>query len=128
MKILIADDSIEIRKRVREIIEDLPVAVELFEASNGQEAIETNRTNKPGIIILDIQMPQGNGLDVLKFIRLENNLFPKIVMLTNYEEPQYKERCIQLGADEYLVKSLEFEKLNEVLLKLVEQTKILSTQ
>lgn len=84
------------------------------EADNVQQAIEHIRQQGPDVVILDIRMPGGNGIDVLREIE-KNDQAPVVIMLTNYPYPQYKRKCMDAGADFFFDKSREFEKVVEVL-------------
>jgi len=79
-----------------------------------QQAIEHIRQQGPDVVILDIKMPGGNGIDVLNEIE-KNDQVPVVIMLTNYPYPQYKKKCMDAGADFFFDKSREFEKVIEVL-------------
>jgi len=75
---------------------------------------------KPDIAILDICMPGGTGMDILKRIRKDGN-HTKVIIYTHYPYPQYQKRCMQLGADYFFDKYTEFEKLFQVVKDLVRQ-------
>jgi DNA-binding response OmpR family regulator len=64
-------------------------------------------------VILDIRMPGGSGMDVLQAIKREKQA-PMVIMLTNYPYPQYRKKCLGLGADYFFDKSTEFEKVTEL--------------
>ena len=74
------------------------------EAANGREAIQQFRTHRPDVTLMDLQMPEMNGLDALLAIRTE---FPdaKIIMLTTYEGDVHILRALKGGAQGYLLKS-----------------------
>lgn len=114
MKVFIADDSSEVRERIRMLLSELEKIEMIGEAENVQEAIESIRHLGPDVVILDIRMPGGSGIDVLKEIVKEDRV-PIIIMLTNYPHPQYKKKCMDAGADFFFDKSREFEKVVEVL-------------
>jgi DNA-binding NarL/FixJ family response regulator len=114
MKVLIADDSAEIRERLNNIISNIQKVDLIEQAGNVQDAIQTIQEFQPDIIILDIQMPGGNGIDVLSTIAKKNH-FPVVIMLTNYPFPQYRDQCLEFGADFFFDKSDEFEKVTEIL-------------
>jgi DNA-binding NarL/FixJ family response regulator len=80
---------------------------------------------KPDALILDLHMPGGSGLDVLRAIRAEQpDLF--VLICTNYPYPEYREECLTAGANLFLDKSAEFERIPSILRKLVQRdTKIL---
>ena len=75
---------------------------------------------KLDVVILDIRMPGGNGLDVLRRVKLEHNA-PNVIVLTNYSLQEYKEAAMKLGADYFFDKSTEFEKVRMVLNELVQK-------
>src|SRR4030065_1978954 len=120
MKVFIADDSSEIRKRIIAMLSDLAERIErIGEAENVQDAINSIHEFDPDVVILDIKMPGGSGIDVLKKIRKINEV-PVIIILTNYPYSQYRKKCMEAGADFFFDKSTEFEKIPEVLKELME--------
>lgn len=114
MKVLIADDSGEVRERIKMLLSEVEMIEVIGEADNVQQAIEHIRQQGPDVVILDIRMPGGNGIDVLREIE-KNDQAPVVIMLTNYPYPQYKRKCMDAGADFFFDKSREFEKVVEVL-------------
>ena len=64
-------------------------------------------------MVLDIQMPRGTGLDVLKNIKHDGGR-PIVVVFTNFPYPQYRKRALEFGADYFFDKTTEFEKLREL--------------
>jgi DNA-binding NarL/FixJ family response regulator len=114
MNILIADDSTEIRKRIIDMLSEWTDITVVGQAENVSEAIERIHELKPDIIILDISMPGGSGIDVLEKIE-RNDKIPVVIILTNYPFPQYQKRCLDAGADFFFDKSNEFERVIEVL-------------
>jgi two-component system response regulator DevR len=67
----------------------------------------------PDVVILDIRMPGGSGIDVLKTIKKKNEV-PVIIMLTNYPHSQYRDKCMQNGADFFFDKSIDFKEIVKV--------------
>jgi DNA-binding NarL/FixJ family response regulator len=88
------------------------------EAETAFEAIQSIRRLRPAVVILDISMPGGSGIQVLETIRKEKPV-PLIIMLTNFTHEPYRQRCFKLGADYFFDKSNEFEKVRDVLESLV---------
>ena len=83
-----------------------------------------SRKMKPDALILDLQMPGGSGLDVLRAIRVEHPHL-HVLICTNYPYPQYREECMTAGANFFLDKSAEFEKIPAILRELIQnETKI----
>ncbi len=113
MKVFIADDSIEIRKRIIAMLSDVERIDMIGQAENVQDAISSIHELNPDVVILDIRMPGGSGMDVLKTIEKRNRM-PVVIMLTNYPHSQYRNKCLDAGADYFFDKSREFEKVIEV--------------
>jgi DNA-binding NarL/FixJ family response regulator len=118
MKVFIADDSAVFRERMIEILSELPEIEIIGQAQDGIEATNLIEKLTPDVVILDIRMPRGNGMDVLQNIK-KNNPALIVIMLTNYPYPQYRKKCMNAGADYFFDKSAEFEKVTEVLKKLI---------
>jgi DNA-binding NarL/FixJ family response regulator len=121
MRVLIVDDSEAVRERIKMLISELTMVEMIGEAENARQAIEHIRQQAPDVVILDIRMPGGNGIDVLREIDKKDRL-PVIIMLTNYPYPQYRRKCMDAGADFFFDKSREFEKVVEVLSGCMQQT------
>ncbi len=102
-KILIADDSVYIRRSVTQTLNHEGYAV--LEAVDGVQALEQLAKESPDLLLLDIEMPNLNGYDVLTIIR-RNRRFPglKIVLLTSRSSEKHKRRGGELGAHAYLTK------------------------
>jgi len=112
--VFIADDSSEIRKRIIAMLSDLEERIEMIrEAENVQDAINSIHEFGPDVVILDIRMPGGSGIDVLKKIRKINEV-PVIIILTNYPHSQYRKKCMEAGADFFFDKSGDFEEIVKV--------------
>ncbi len=120
MNIVLIDDSLLVRERIANIISELPGVKVIGEAGNSLEAIEVVRKTKPDVVILDIKMPGESGVQVLRKLKNEFEEL-KIIMLTNYPYSQYKAECFKYGADYFLSKSDEFEKLPNVLIEIGKQ-------
>lgn len=115
MNVVLVDDSQIVRERVADIISGFPKARIVGEAGNFTDAVQIIDETKPDVVILDIKLPGENGVELLQKLRKD---FPaqKIIMLTNYPYLQYKLECFKYGADYFLSKSDEFDKLPEILL------------
>jgi DNA-binding NarL/FixJ family response regulator len=83
-------------------------------AGNVLDAIQGIRGAKPDVVILDIRMPGGSGIDVLESLKNDKPL-PIVIMLSNYSDRPYRRRCLQSGARFFFDKSAEFHKVVEVL-------------
>jgi DNA-binding NarL/FixJ family response regulator len=103
MMFFIADDSGPVRERLIDLLSEVEGAEVIGQAANAGDAVEGVRRLKPHVLILDIQMPGGSGIDVLKEIKQES-LAPVVLMLTNHASPQYRKKCLEWGADFFLDK------------------------
>jgi len=121
MKVLVADDSELFRKHLVSDISTIHGVEIVGQAENGIVASELIGTLKPDVVILDIRMPGGNGIDVLQSIEKHSGI-PVVIMLTNYPYPQYRKKCIESGADFFFDKSAEFEKVFETLQHLIQSS------
>ena len=113
MKVFIADDSKVLRERLTEMLSDVPGLEIVGCAQDVSEALSHIKKLNPDVVILDIRMPGGSGMDVLQDIKREHHA-PTVIMLTNYPYPQYRKKCLGLGADYFFDKSTEFEKMTEL--------------
>lgn len=118
MRVFIADDSVLLRERLKVMLSELNEVEVIGEAEDGHQALKGIHELSPDVVILDIRMPDGNGINVLQNIkRMERD--PVVIMFTNYPYPQYRKKCVELGADYFFEKSKEFEKVTETLKQLI---------
>ncbi len=113
LRLLIIDDSKLINEKLRELLSEIKNLEIVDEALNGFEGVEKYWKYKPDIVILDIKMPKLNGIEVLQNIRRINSPV-KIIVLTNYDNQYFKEACLGEGADYFLDKSTDFEKVYNI--------------
>jgi len=118
MKVFLVDDSAIVRERLVTMLSEVQGVEIAGEAENLHDAIKGFEKLKPDVVILDIRMPGGNGIDVLENIK-EKRPATKVIMLTNYPYPQYRKKCMDSGADFFFDKSTEFRKVVEVLNHLI---------
>jgi DNA-binding NarL/FixJ family response regulator len=103
-KILIADDHAMVRDGVKNLVKQNKDYVVVGEASNGKEALDQYETLKPDLLILDISMPDMNGMDVSKEI-LSKDPAANILILSMYDDDDYISRCLEFGVKGYVVKN-----------------------
>ncbi len=113
MRILIADDHALFRDSLRSLLESHDVEI-VGEASNGQEAIDLSWKNKPDVVLMDLMMPEMDGLEATKRIAAE---LPevKVVILTASDDDSDLFEAIKSGAKGYLLKDLESKQFFELL-------------
>jgi len=104
IRVLAVDDHPIVREGIAALIAIQPDMILVGEASDGREAIQQFRTHRPDVTVMDLQMPEMNGLDALSAIR---NEFPdaKVIMLTTYKSDTQIVRALKAGAQGYLLKN-----------------------
>ena len=114
IKVLIADDAPEILARLTDVVLEVDGVELVGAAGDGDEAWRLIEALKPDSVILDLQMPGLNGLELLKLIR---GLLPAtlVIILTAYDSLQFRERCEEYGANYFLSKHSEFDRIPEIL-------------
>jgi DNA-binding NarL/FixJ family response regulator len=118
IKLLIADDSSLLRGYLTDTVHRFEEIRIVGQAEDVPQVVESVAKLKPDVVILDIQMPGGSGIDVLETIK-KNNPSPIVIMFTNYPYPQYRKKCLAAGADFFFDKSLEFDALADTLKNLI---------
>jgi DNA-binding NarL/FixJ family response regulator len=114
IKIMTVDDHPILRQGIAALIADEPDMTLVAEATNGREAIQQFRAHHPDVTLMDLQMPEMNGIDAMLAIRGE---FPdaRIIVLTTYTGDVQARRALQAGARAYLLKtSLHKELLDTI--------------
>lgn len=117
LKVLIVDDSDLVRERLTALILELEAIELVGQAADAQEALEAIPRLRPDVVILDIRMPGGNGIQVLEAIK-RNGAGSVVIMLTAFPYPQYRKKCLEAGAEYFFDKATEFERVGEVLQQL----------
>ena len=114
IRILTVDDHPVLRRGIAAILEREPEMVLVAEATNGSEGIALFRTHRPDITLMDLQMPEMNGIDTILAIREE---FPnaRIIVLTTYSGGAQAVRAFKAGASGYLLKSMVRKELVETI-------------
>ena len=117
--ILVVDDFEDSRTMLRRMLE--PKDYRIVEAANGQEAIEVAQRERPDLILMDLNLPELDGLMATRQIRecKEACQDAKIVAITAYDAYGMKEAALEAGCDEYLSKPLDLDDVNRVLNRLL---------
>ena len=106
IRVVIADDHALLRQGIRNVLELEPELTVLGEAADGEEAVRQVEELKPDVLLLDVNMPKGNGLEVTR--RLKEAGSPvKIVVLTIHDDQNYVVELVKAGAAGYLLKDVE---------------------
>ena len=114
IKVLIADDHQLIRQGIMQLIElDEKISV-IGEAKDGVECLGLLKKTKPDVLLLDINMPNKSGLEVLKSVKDKKKKL-KILILTIHDETEYLLNAVEAGADGYILKESGFDELREAI-------------
>lgn len=116
-KVLIADDSMFMRKSLRAILEKAGIT-NIIEAENGQNAVELFKQNQPDVSILDITMPKMDGISALKVMKKDNK-DAKIIMCSAMAQKSFVQEAMNIGAADFITKPFEPLKIVEVIKKLL---------
>ena len=127
IKVLLADDHSIVREGLRRIVEESGDMEVVAEASDGKEAIHKIRKNRPDVAVIDISMPEIDGLEVLQQLQPEYPELP-ILILTMHEEQQYAVRAIEAGAKGYITKKSAPEQLVKAIRKVYAGSRYLSEE
>lgn len=118
IKVMLADDHSMIREGLKQLLELEGEFEVVEEASDGGDCIEKLQIIKPDILLLDINMPVMNGLEVLQKIRdVKSEL--KILLLTVHNEVEYLLKAVDIGANGYLLKDSESSELKKAIISVV---------
>lgn len=120
LKLLVADDEDIIRKGIAKYIILHTERFIVYEAKNGQEAIDLLVKYQPDIMLLDVQMPLKDGIEVMQAAK-NAGLDPVIIILSGYDEFKYAQQAIRYGAKEYLLKPLRASDILECLDKMADK-------
>ena len=114
VKIMIADDHSMVREGLKSLLElDGDIQV-IEEAVDGEDCLEKLKTCKPDVLLLDINMPKKNGLEVLQCIN-KSNLKVKVLVLTVHNEVEYLIKAVDIGVDGYIIKDSESAELKKAI-------------
>jgi two-component system, chemotaxis family, chemotaxis protein CheY len=114
--VLVVDDSAFMRNMLKNIISQTGATI-VGEGADGQEAINKANELKPQIIFLDIMMPNINGLEALKQIKLENPNI-KVVMCTSAGQDKIIAEAVEAGASEFVKKPFKPDEISQIISKL----------
>lgn len=121
MKVFITDDSSIVVERLADLLGQIRGLELVGHAGDVPQAAQLIQKLNPDVIILDLQLPNGSGLDVLKVVK-RNSHQTCVIVFTNFPYPQYRKRCLDAGANFFLDKSSDFDKIPAILGQLIEQS------
>jgi len=110
IRILIADDHSIVRQGLRALFQSVPEFSIIGEAANGEELVDLAASLQPDVAIVDISMPELNGIEATRILK-ENNSGARILILTIHDEEEYVSQMIRAGADGYVLKDTDKDEL-----------------
>ena len=114
IRVMLADDHILMREGIKQLLEfDGSIEV-IEEANDGEECLKKLQDANPQVLLLDINMPKMNGIDVLEEIK-KQNLDVKVLILTVHDEVEYLLKAVDIGVDGYILKESESVELKKAI-------------
>lgn len=113
MRVMIVDDAVFMRLTLKQIVESEGFVV-VAEASNGEEAVKLYKTEKPDLVLMDITMPDMDGIEALKQIHEYDN-DAEVIMISALGQQSKIVQAIESGARNFIVKPFEEKKIRDVL-------------
>ncbi len=117
LRVMIADDERPARLFLKSILQNFDDVEIVGEAENGIEAIEIIKATKPDLALLDLQMPEATGLEVVKLLR--KNQLPLVAFVTAYDE--FAVKAFDINAIDYLLKPIEHSRLRQTIQRAIER-------
>lgn len=118
VKIIIADDHSMVREGLKQLLElDGDIRV-IGESGDGEDCLKILKSMTPQILLLDIDMPKMNGLEVLKKIKKEK-MDVKVIILTVHNEIEYLLKAVEIGIDGYILKDSDSAELREAIFTVI---------
>lgn len=114
INVLIADDHTIVREGVKCILENTSDVEVIAEASDGYECLNAINKTNPNVVLLDISMPNLDGLKVLQIMR-EQKMNAKVLIMTAKEEPEYLLKAVDMGCDGYILKKSDSVSLRKAI-------------
>jgi DNA-binding NarL/FixJ family response regulator len=113
MMVYLVEDAPVIRERLRDMIMELDHNTEVYEATTALEAIAGIVEKQPELVVLDLKLEQGNGLDVLRVVK-EKRPASRVVVFTNQASQPYRKKCMAMGATDFFDKTHDFAKVRDI--------------
>ena len=115
IKVLIAVDQALVRGGFRMILDAQSDIEVCAEAGDGREALEAAEATKPDVVLMDIRMPNVDGIDATKHLLARPGRAPRVLMLTTFDLDEYVYESLQAGASGFLLKNAPAEQLVEAI-------------
>jgi DNA-binding NarL/FixJ family response regulator len=114
LRLLVVEDSKRVADRLVELLDQIPRVETIGSVESERDAIASMRRSDPDVVILDLHLKQGTGFGVLRSLPTNGDR-PTVVVLTNFDLPEYRAQAHALGVTYFLDKANEFERIPEIL-------------
>ena len=110
IRVVLADDHGVVRRGIRDFLTESGDIIVIAEAETGAQAFDYVIQHRPDVAVLDIQMPDGSGIEITRRLRSEG-LILGVLILTAFDDPPYVKAAVEAGANGYLLKSADADEL-----------------
>jgi len=114
IRVFLVEDSKVIRERLLSLLQGLPGVDIVGDSDTAADAIRGITDLAPDVVVLDIKLKNGSGMGVLRTIK-QRPAQVTMIILTNYATDEYRKKCLEAGADHFLDKTNEFERLAPII-------------
>lgn len=114
MNVFVIEDALQVRKRLVALLRTVPGVVVVGEADDVTGGVNGVLASRADTVLLDLQLADGSGLDVLNALRL-HKAHPRVIVLSNFTSTQHRQASLAAGADVFLDKSQEFMRVPDIL-------------
>jgi DNA-binding NarL/FixJ family response regulator len=118
VRVLLVEDSTSVAERVRETISGIAGVTIVDTLDREETAVDKVSRGGIDVVILDLHLNRGSGFGILRSLAKHKRGRPVVVIFTNYDLPEYRRQAIALGADHYLDKGRDFERIPDLLTSL----------
>lgn len=115
LRVLLVEDSPVVAERLRESLREVPGIAVTDTVDRESAAVDKLSHGGIDVVILDLHLNRGTGFGVLRALQQHSHHRPTAIILTNYDLPEYRRQALALGADHFLDKARDFERLPELL-------------
>lgn len=118
MMVYLVEDSPVIRERLRDMVMELDHNTAVLEAASSCAAIAGILENKPGLVVLDLKLEGGSGLDVLREVN-EKQPSSRVIVFSNHASQPYRKKCMAMGAAGFFDKAQDFELVRDMVRQMI---------
>jgi DNA-binding NarL/FixJ family response regulator len=127
IRVVLADDHSVVRRGIRDFLTEAGDIAVVAEAESGTQALALTTQYKPDVVVLDIQMPEGSGLEVARQLRAQGSTVG-ILILTAFDDPPYLKAALEIGANGYVLKSSEADEIVDAVRAVYEGKQVLDSK